>query len=136
MKIAISFTMTLKSLHKGELALIDIDEFHVGCRRQHLFPAFPNQNLVPMEVSWLNEEQKHQHGETEIETSLCDSKAMKTWETLRQWLEEKDAEGKVKYSVGNYPALCAKLLREGHEVWYWGEWQKLDRWSHIATEVG
>lgn len=141
MKIAISFTITLENLHEKKVALVDIDEFHVGCRREHLFPAFPDHNKVPFEVSWLNKGKlkggmKSQHGETGnvIDPSLCEPEALKTWDTLRQWMSEKDTEGKVKYSVGNYPALCAKFLREGHEVWYWGEWQELERWSHISTD--
>lgn len=135
MKIAISFTMSLRALYEKKLALADIDEFHVGCRRDHLFPVFPDHNKVPMEASWLNSEPgfHSQYGENVISRDLLDSKALHTWEILRQWLEEKDAEGKVKYSVGNYPNLVAKFLKEGHEVWYWGEWQKPERWSHITV---
>ena len=130
MKVAISFTITLGDLHRRKVALIDIDEFHVGCMREHLFPNYPHHNHMPYEVSWLNKEPgfRSWHGETgkSISMDMVDSKALHTWEIMRAWLVDMDAAGKVKYSVGNYPDLCRKLLKEGHEVWYSGQWQKLE----------
>lgn len=136
MRIAVSFTMTLMNMHKGLVTLAEIDELHAGCTRGHLFPA--GENLVPHEVSWLDPKPPgfrswHTENGNEIPPDLCHPEAMKTWLAMKQWIVAKDAEGKVKYSVGNYPELCRKLLKEGHEVWYDGEWQKIEnfRWAEV-----
>lgn len=126
LRIAISFTITLRNVHENEISLEDIDELHVGCHREHLFPE--DTARVPMEVSWLNSSPgfKCWHGEggvTSISRTLCDQKALSTWEDFSKWLLQKDAEGKVKYVVGNYPELVKRLQADGHKVWYHGEWQ-------------
>lgn len=126
MRIAVSFTNTLMNLHQKLVTLEEIDEIHVGCMKDHLLPE--DVNKVPFEVSWLNSQPgfKSQYAIHVIDKTLCDQPALATWEYLREWLVKKDTEGKVKYAVGTYPELCRKLLKEGHEVWYHGEWQKAE----------
>jgi hypothetical protein len=126
MKIAVSFTGTLKDIHNKLIVPSEIEEFHVGCQRQHIIIS-EHKGLVPMELSWLNKKLRAWHGEcgTEISRDLCDDEALWTWDLhMAKWMDRMDAAGKLKYQVGNYPDLVMKLVKEGHEVWYSGTWAK------------
>jgi hypothetical protein len=130
MNIAISFTATLHDLHAGRVTLAEIEEFHVGCQREHLFPE--NRLLVPHEVTWLNKTKKVTHGEVgnEVDPNLCEDDAYYTWNFMRHWIDFMESHGKIKYQVGNYHELAKKLLEEGHRVWYSGEWLPKDRYEY------
>jgi len=133
MKIGISFTTLLHDLHDRKLALADLDEAHLGCQREHVFPLFPKQDFVPFEVTWLNKKARHLHGEegSEIDPNKAEiePEALETWETFREWLWDMDQAGKVFYSVGNYHELAVKLLRGGHAPWYHG-WKTAEDYAY------
>lgn len=130
MNIAISFTATLHDVHAGRVALADIDEFHVGCQREHLFPE--DRLLIPHEVTWLNTQKPNTHGEKGhvVDPNICDDEALTTWYFLKHWISFMDPMGNVKYEVGNYHELAKKLLEAGHRVWYHGEWLPRDRYEY------
>lgn len=126
MKIAISFTSTLRSVFDGDLDLSAIESFYFGCAREHLFPKESDLQLVPMEVTWLNAEKKRVYDKNYALLSECDGPALRAWYTLRDAVRNAEKESKVfwKDQTGDrcYPDLAKRLLGEGHQVFLNGGW--------------
>ena len=118
MNIGISFTSLLMSAHSKLVDLDSIEQVRTGCQRVHVIRG---DSLVPMEVSWLNEELKHEHVEG-IPREACEPEALATWDRFLEWFRRMDVGGKVEYSCGNYIDLTDRLVDEGHRVFYDGGW--------------
>jgi hypothetical protein len=126
MRIAVSFTTTMRDIHARLVTADEIEEFHVGCKRVHII--IPSHlGLVPMEVSWMNKQKRSWHGECGLQISrdLCDVESLYVWDAhMVPLMDRLEAAGKMKYEVGNYPNLVDELVEAGHTVWYNGQWER------------
>jgi len=116
---------------KWDIQLSDLEEgmFYFGCRREHL-------DGIPYEATWCNTELRRGYGHDDlldkvkctVHIDQVDKSLHEKLLTFLSLVESADKEGRVKWEVGNYPALRDKLAAEAEEsalsdrVWIFGMW--------------
>jgi len=123
MKHYISFTSILHALSRNELSFDELDApdalLCLGCAREHVLG-----NYVPQEVSWLkgNKGQYNEDGNG-CDISKLTPESLILWNRFRMTLERADAQGRVHYRIGNYPAYVQHCNKQGTPVW-WQSWRE------------
>lgn len=122
MKHYVSFTSILFALSRNELSFDELDApdalLCLGCAREH-----PLGSHVPQEVSWLKGNESQYNHECGCDISKLTPESLILWNRFRMTLERADAQGRVRYRIGNYPAYVQKCHEEGIPVW-WQTWRQ------------
>lgn len=114
MKHYVSFTSILTALHEKKLTVEELNQgvLCLGCAREHVFG-----DHIPMEVSWQRGN-KSCYDRDGINADDLTPESLDTWRTLRSIFEKAEAEGRLHFRIGNYPAYCQKCNEQGVPVWW------------------
>lgn len=132
-KYFFSFSSTFSSFLEGKLSLEELKEgyFVFGPVKEHVL----SQNgRVHVLASRFNKEKLKIHETEWIPETYLDELVLQKWLSFKGLLKELNQERVIWKEGKNYPRKCYIFLKDGHEVFWNGCWQKLENFNYLSEE--
>lgn len=132
-KYYLSFTSTFESLLAGKITIADLatGTMVFGCKREHVLLPY---DLIPIEVTANNKIKPKQTGLNEKSVTVTrqkvDNDVLRAWDAFAAQVRKASTEGRliIMHDIGHpsYSHYCRDALRDGHQVFWKGQWVTLD----------